>query len=131
MRSAGAAIGADAVPAVVAANPGLAEAAPVLPAGMPIVFPDLPPASRAMPAGRLWDVAPPWIVLPEQRESDVRLGGVGPSAPPFERRGEGSNGLIRTTFRDGVCERRVCNPLRRRLAGGAYGAAWLATLRPP
>lgn len=66
---------ADAVPAVLAANPGLAEAAPVLPAGMPIVFPDLPPAARAMPAGRLWDVAPAWVVLPEQRESDVRLGG--------------------------------------------------------
>ncbi len=66
---------ADAVPVVLAANPGLAEAAPVLPAGIPILFPDLPPAAPTMPAGRLWDVAPAWIVLPERRGSYVRLAG--------------------------------------------------------
>ena len=43
---------ADAVAMVLAANPGLAEAAPVLPAGIPIVLPDLPPAARATPACR-------------------------------------------------------------------------------
>ena len=66
---------ADVVPMVLAANPGLADVAPVLPAGIPIVFPDRPPVSRTMPAGRLWDAAPAWIVLPERRESNVRLGG--------------------------------------------------------
>ena len=65
----------DAVPAVLAANPRLADAGPVLPAGVLIVLPDLPRASRALPAERLWDVAPPSVVLPERERRDVRLGG--------------------------------------------------------
>ena len=60
---------------VLAANPGLAGAAPVLPAGIPIVLANLPLVTPAMPAGRLWDVAPPWIVLPERGEAYVRLAG--------------------------------------------------------
>ena len=65
----------DAVPAVLAANPRLADAGPVLPAGVLIVLPDLPRASRALPAERLWEVAPPAVVLPERERRDVRLGG--------------------------------------------------------
>ena len=65
----------DAVPAVLAANPRLADAGPVLPAGVLIVLPDLPRASWALPAERLWEVAPPSVVLPERERRDVRLGG--------------------------------------------------------
>ena len=65
----------DAVPAVLAANPRLADAGPVLPAGVLIVLRDLPRASRALPAERLWDVAPPSVALPERERRDVRLGG--------------------------------------------------------
>ena len=65
----------DAVPAVLAANPRLADAGPVLPAGALIVLPDLPD-TRVFPATRLWDVAPPWVVLPERQARDVRIGGV-------------------------------------------------------
>ena len=66
---------ADAVPAVLAANPRLADAGPVLPAGVLIALPDLPRASRALPAERLWEVAPPSVVLPERERREVRLGG--------------------------------------------------------
>ena len=65
----------DAVPAVLAANRGLAGAGPVLPAGVLLVLPELPDASRALPAERLWEVAPPWVVLPERETREVRLGG--------------------------------------------------------
>ena len=41
------------VPAVLAANPGLADAGPVLPAGLVVDLPDLP-APAARPAVRLW-----------------------------------------------------------------------------
>ena len=41
------------VPAVLAANPGLADADPVLPAGLVVDLPDLP-APAARPAVRLW-----------------------------------------------------------------------------
>ena len=39
--------------AVLAANPGLAARGPVLPAGVEILLPDLPPPSPAI--ARLWD----------------------------------------------------------------------------
>ena len=66
----------DAVPDVLAANPGLADADPVLPAGVLLVLPELPDARRALPAERLWGVAPPWVVLPERAVRAVVLGGV-------------------------------------------------------
>lgn len=45
----------DAVPAVLAANPGLADAAgPVLEAGVSIVLPELPPAPELEGAVQLW-----------------------------------------------------------------------------
>jgi len=44
----------DAVPAVLAANPGLADADPVLPGGMAIVLPDLPPPPELAAAVQLW-----------------------------------------------------------------------------
>ena len=44
----------DAVPAVLAANPGLADAKPVLPKGELVALPDLPAPDLAMPAARLW-----------------------------------------------------------------------------
>ena len=64
----------DAVPTVLAANPRLA-AGPVLPAGVLLVLPELPDTSRALPAERLWEAAPPWVVLPERETREVRLGG--------------------------------------------------------
>ena len=45
----------DAVPAVLAANPGLADAAPVLTAGLEIVLPDLPPPPEPAGAVQLWE----------------------------------------------------------------------------
>ena len=65
----------DTVSAVLAVNPRLADAGPVLPAGVLVVLPDLPRASRALPAERLWDVAPRSVVLPERERRDVRLAG--------------------------------------------------------
>lgn len=49
-------LGAADLPAVLAANPGLAAAGPVLPIGTPVVLPDL--ASPAVPTRdiiQLWD----------------------------------------------------------------------------
>jgi len=66
----------DAVSAVLAANPRLADADPVLPAGVLVVLPELPESSRALRAERLWEVAPPWVVLPERETREVRLGGI-------------------------------------------------------
>ena len=66
----------DAVPAVLAANPGLADAGPVLSAGVLIVLPRLPAAPRGLPAERLWEVAPAWVALPEREARDVRIRGV-------------------------------------------------------
>lgn len=45
----------DAVPSVLAANPGLAAADPVLEAGRVIVLPELPPAPQAAGAVVLWE----------------------------------------------------------------------------
>lgn len=45
----------DAVPHVLAANPGLADGDPVLPGGKVLVLPDLP---RLPPTLRLWTAAP-------------------------------------------------------------------------
>jgi phage tail protein X len=43
--------------AVLAANYGLSEQQPVLPAGLTIVLPDLPQQRATPPAARLWDTA--------------------------------------------------------------------------
>ena len=43
--------------AVLAANYGLSERPPVLPAGLTIVLPDLPQPRAAPPAVRLWNAA--------------------------------------------------------------------------
>ena len=45
-----------ALPAVLAVNPRLADAGPMLPAGVLVLLPELPEASRALPAERLWEV---------------------------------------------------------------------------
>ena len=63
------------MPAVLFANPRLADAGRVLPEGVLIVVPDLPRASQALPAERLWEVAPSSVVLPERERRNVRLGG--------------------------------------------------------
>ena len=44
----------DAVPAVLAANPGLADHPLHLPAGIRITLPDLPPPTPPIRAVRLW-----------------------------------------------------------------------------
>lgn len=49
----GAAAASGALSVVLAANPGLAARGPVLPAGVTIVLPDLPPAHAGVL--RLWD----------------------------------------------------------------------------
>ncbi len=49
----------DAVPAVLAANPGLADQPPILPAGIAIVLPPLPAAEPSPAAVRLWGDQPP------------------------------------------------------------------------
>ena len=77
----------NAVPAVLAANPRLADASPVLPAGVLVVLPDLPAAPSAISAERLWDVVPPWVMLPERERHDIRLGGAMRAAVRF-------NGLL-------------------------------------
>lgn len=53
----------------------VADAGPVLPAAFLLVLPELPVAPRALPAERLWDVAPPGVVLLERETPEVRLGG--------------------------------------------------------
>ena len=65
----------DGVPTVLAANPRLADAGPVLPAGVLLVLPELPASPRALPAERLWEAAPRWVVLPERETREVLLGG--------------------------------------------------------
>lgn len=65
----------DAVPALLAANPGLADAPPVLPAGLAVVLPDLPAPGLAMPAARLWNIAPVGVTLPPSQRPYARLGG--------------------------------------------------------
>jgi len=44
-----------AITAVLEANPHLAERGPVLPAGLVITLPDLPPAPETAGTVRLWD----------------------------------------------------------------------------
>lgn len=44
-----------AVEVVLEANPGLADIGPVLPAGIIIELPELPPAVQELPTVRLWD----------------------------------------------------------------------------
>ena len=70
----------DAVPAVLAANPGLADAAPILPPGSVLILPDLSAAAPRMPAARLWDVAPAGGTWPERRDIEARLFGVAAAA---------------------------------------------------
>lgn len=65
----------DAVPAVLAANPGLADAPPALPAGLAVVLPDLPASGLAMSAARLWNVAPVGVTLSPNQRPYARLGG--------------------------------------------------------
>ena len=48
----------DAVPEVLRANPGLADAVPVLAAGRLIALPELPPAPEPDGAVVLWEAAP-------------------------------------------------------------------------
>ena len=47
----------DGVGAVLAANPGLAAVAPVLPAGVVIVLPDLPPPAEPEGVVELWSAS--------------------------------------------------------------------------
>lgn len=57
----------DAVPAVLAANPGLADQLPVLPAGLALFLPDLAlDGTESLPGSGLWNAAPASPVLPEQ-----------------------------------------------------------------
>ena len=44
-----------AVEVVLEANPGLADIGPVLPSGIIVELPDLPPAVQELPTVRLWD----------------------------------------------------------------------------
>ena len=46
---------AGAVEVVLKANPGLAEAGPLLPAGLVIELPDLPQPNQSIDTVRLWD----------------------------------------------------------------------------
>ena len=55
------------MPALLAANPRLAAAEPVLPAGLLIVLPELSAAAPSIRADRLSDVALAGVVLPERR----------------------------------------------------------------
>ena len=48
-------LGADALPAVLEANPGLADFGPILPFGTQVVVPDLRPAPPRLPLVQLWD----------------------------------------------------------------------------
>ncbi len=65
----------DAASAVLAANPDLADAPPVLPAGLAVVLPDLPAPGLAMPAARLWNIVPVSVALPPSQCPYARLGG--------------------------------------------------------
>lgn len=47
-------LGPDDLPAVLAANPGLAAHGPVLPIGTPVTLPDAPPAARQRDVVQLW-----------------------------------------------------------------------------
>lgn len=47
-------LGADDLPSVLAANPGLARLGPVLPIGTPVILPDAPPANRQRDVVQLW-----------------------------------------------------------------------------
>ena len=53
----------DALPAVLAANPGLADHPPVLSAGIVVVLPELDPPSPRPPAVRLWGAVPATVTL--------------------------------------------------------------------
>lgn len=48
-------LGAADLPAVLAANPGIAESGIVLPIGTPVRVPDAPPAAVTLPVINLWD----------------------------------------------------------------------------
>lgn len=47
-------LGPDDLPAVMAANPGLAALGPVLPIGTAVTLPDAPPATRQRDVVQLW-----------------------------------------------------------------------------
>lgn len=47
-------LGPDDLPAVLAANPGLAALGPVLPIGTIVTLPDAPPATRQRDVVQLW-----------------------------------------------------------------------------
>ncbi|MGW8136840.1 tail protein X [Sphingomonas zeae] len=47
-------LGPDDLPAVLAANPGLASLGPVLPIGTTVLIPDAPPANRQRDVVQLW-----------------------------------------------------------------------------
>lgn len=47
-------LGPDDLPAVLAANPGLARLGSVLPTGTPVTLPDVPPANRVRDIVQLW-----------------------------------------------------------------------------
>ena len=48
-------LGADALLAVLEANPGLADLGPILPPGTRVVVPDLRPAPSDLPLIQIWD----------------------------------------------------------------------------
>ncbi|MCH8686469.1 tail protein X [Pedomonas mirosovicensis] len=48
-------LGADALPVVLDANPGLADLGPVLPVGIGVAVPDLRPGPSSLPLIQLWD----------------------------------------------------------------------------
>lgn len=50
-----ASLGVDALPAVLEANPGLADLGPHLPLGTRVVVPDLRPTPSTLPLVQLWD----------------------------------------------------------------------------
>jgi len=50
-----AALRGDALPAVLEANPGLADLGPFLPLGTPVIVPDLRPGPASLPLVQLWD----------------------------------------------------------------------------
>ncbi|MGO1303325.1 MAG: tail protein X [Sphingomonas parapaucimobilis] len=47
-------LGPDDLPAVLAANPGLAALGPILPVGTAVILPDVPPAARQRDVVQLW-----------------------------------------------------------------------------
>lgn len=66
----------DLVPTVLAANPGLAQRGPLLPAGVAVVLPDSPPPHRLAAVIRLADAAPSGVAIPETRPPLQLLGGI-------------------------------------------------------